>query len=82
MVSFFRSFMLQTKLILLICCVLTLALLSAHLFVSRSIENQVRQNLLEKADGISRVVADSPTIIRGLENPNNYRQIQDYAQQV
>ena len=82
MVSFFRSFMLQTKLILLICCVLTLALLSAHLFVSRSIENQVRQNLLEKADGISRVVADSPTIIRSLENPDNYRQIQDYAQQV
>ena len=79
--SFLRSMQLQTKMILLICGVLALALFVAHFFVSRSIETQVRQSLLEKADSISKIISWAPTVM-SLENPSVHSKIQSFTEQM
>jgi len=71
-------FNLQTKIILLVCGVVALALLAANALITNRVESDVQATLGEKALDICRTVTHSPTVISGLE-ANDTSTIQEYA---
>lgn len=50
----------QTKMILLICLVVFLALFVAHLLITRTVEDDIRKEAALKANDIAQIAAQSP----------------------
>lgn len=71
-------FNLQTKIILLVCGVVALALLAANILITNRVESNVRATLGEKAMDVCRMVTHSPIVISGLAG-NDDAAIQEYA---
>ncbi|GMA98849.1 DcuS/MalK family sensor histidine kinase [Pelosinus sp. IPA-1] len=71
-------FNLQTKIILLVCGVVALALLAANALITNRVESNVRETLGQKAIDVSRMVTHSSIVIAGLEGQDEAL-IQEYA---
>jgi len=71
-------FNLQTKIILLVCGVVALALLAANALITNRVESDVRATLGQKALDICRTMTHSPAVISGLD-ANDTSAIQEYA---
>jgi CitB family two-component system sensor histidine kinase MalK len=74
-------FNLQTKVILLVCGVVALALLAANALITNSVESNVRTALGQKAMNVCRIVTHSPIVISGLTGSDN-GSIQGYTNMI
>lgn len=75
-------FKLQTKIILLVCGVVAVALIVANFLITKSVESNIQAALAKKTLDISRVVARSPIVVAGLTDEKRSGEIQDYANSV
>ncbi len=73
---------LQTTIILLVCSVVILALLVTYLLIGEEISERTYLHLEEKATDISRMVANSPVVINGMEGDLPDREIQTFAEDI
>ncbi len=73
---------LQSKIILLVCGIVAVALLIVNVCVTSSIANIVRDNLGGKAMNISRTVALSQIVVEGLDGERGDQVIRDYTRSV
>ncbi|MCF6410253.1 DcuS/MalK family sensor histidine kinase [Alkalihalobacillus sp. EGI L200015] len=73
---------LQTTIILLVCSVVIIALLVTYLLIGKEISERTYQHLEEKATDISRMVANSPVVINGMEGDLPEREIQTFAEDI
>ena len=80
MIKKVRSLTMQTKMILLICLVVFLALFVAHLLITRTVEDDIRKEAALKANDIAQIAAQSPLLIENLQTADNESMIQNYAE--
>ncbi|MFD1019730.1 DcuS/MalK family sensor histidine kinase [Thalassobacillus hwangdonensis] len=72
-------FKLSTIIIFYVCLVVLLSLLITDLLITDTTSDTIEQQLEEKATVISKTVAESKVVQRGLQNPAQEANIQDYA---
>jgi two-component system, CitB family, sensor histidine kinase MalK len=77
-----REFKLSTIIIFFVCIVVILSLLITDLLISRTINENIRGNLEEKAKIISRTVAHSTIVKKGLLDRERDAEIQDYSKDI
>ncbi|MFD2627564.1 DcuS/MalK family sensor histidine kinase [Oceanobacillus kapialis] len=78
-----KKFMkLNTMIVLFVCIVVLSSLLITDLLISRSTSERIEQERQEKAQTISRTVADSPIVVEGLSNEERAGDIQEYTNEV
>ncbi|WP_408011755.1 DcuS/MalK family sensor histidine kinase [Pseudalkalibacillus sp. A8] len=73
---------LQTTIILLVCSVVILALLVTYLLIGEEVSKRTYLHLEEKATNISRMVANSPVVINGMEGDLPEQEIQTFAEDI
>ncbi|HEY8890301.1 MAG TPA: DcuS/MalK family sensor histidine kinase [Clostridium sp.] len=73
---------LQTRIILLVCLVIGIVLLITDVLISDKITTITMKNIQEKAFNIAHIVAYSPLVIDGLNNPSNAKNIQVYTNKI
>jgi CitB family two-component system sensor histidine kinase MalK len=73
---------LQTKIAILVCGVVALALLVTNTLVTRHIAATVEASIAEKAADIARVVARSPLVIASLDGGQNAPDIRSFASEI
>ena len=73
---------LRTKITVLMCLVVALALLTANFMVGERVEQNTERSLAEKATDISRIVARSAVVIEGLAGLRPASEIQSFAEDI
>ena len=73
---------LRTKIIILVCGVVALALLVTNVLISSNIASNTQKNLAEKASDIARMTASSPVVIEALHNQREDRAIQAFTSKI
>lgn len=77
-----RIFSLQTKVILLVCCVVAIALSVTSLLISRHVNTVINSYLAKNSMNIARIVAHSPIVIEALDGERDESEIQEYANSI
>ena len=72
---------LQSKIILLGCCIVAVALLVSNLLISRLIIEEKEADLWRQTLSVARLVAKAPVVIDGLAKGSDAGVIQAYAAQ-
>lgn len=75
-------FSLQTKITMLVCGVVALALLVTNIHLSGKIATNTQNNLAERATDIARIVAHSPLIVEALTGLRDESHIQNYTSEI
>ncbi|WP_237389573.1 DcuS/MalK family sensor histidine kinase [Bacillus sp. USDA818B3_A] len=75
-------FRLQTTITFLVCGVVALALFVTDMLISNEIGSTTYKNQSEKAMNIAKMIAHSPIIIEGLQNPQTEKKIQKFTQEM
>ncbi|MGT1696611.1 DcuS/MalK family sensor histidine kinase [Salmonella enterica subsp. enterica serovar Winslow] len=80
----FSHMPLRLQIILLVIVVLILPLIAANIRISHDIDEKFHHYAGQKAENIARVVAESPIVIDGLENPvaGSQQKMQQYTQEI
>lgn len=73
---------LQTTITLLVCGVIAISLLVTNILISERVEKNTEKNLSDKAIHVARIVANSPTIIDGLNGKRNENVIQEFTNKI
>lgn len=76
------KYSLQTKIALLVCIVVIMALFVTDLLINVRISKETQQTQAEKATNIAKVVAHLPIIIEGLSHKRNEEEIQTIANEI
>lgn len=78
-----KSFLnLQTKITVLVCGVVAVALLVANILVSSYVASSTQKGLAEKAADIARIIARSDEVIGALSGQRNEAEIQTFANDI
>lgn len=75
-------FSLQTKIALLVCTVVALALLVANILITHSVSADIENSIGENAADIARIVARSSVVIEGLTGKRDEKDIRDFASEI
>ncbi|MDF2928443.1 MAG: dcuS [Anaerospora sp.] len=73
---------LQTKITLLVCGVVAIALLVTNIFISADVASITQNSLAEKAADVARIVAHSPVVIESLSGQRSETEIQTFANDI
>lgn len=73
---------LQTKILLLVCTVVAIALLVVNIMITKHVTGSVQNGLRDNAVNIARMMAHSPTVIDGLSNPQHETVLQTFANEM
>lgn len=73
---------LQTKITLLVCGVVALALLVTNIFISANVASNTQKSLAEKALDVARITAHSPLVRDALAGKREQADIQSYAEEI
>lgn len=73
---------LQTKITLLVCVVITVVLIITNVLISERITSITMKNIEEKAFNIAHIVAYSPVVLNGLNNPSDVKNIQTFTSKI
>lgn len=73
---------LRTKITLLVCVVVALALLAANAVISGQVEQETQKSLAEKATDIARIVARSAVVIEGLTGQRRADDVQAFTEDI
>ena len=75
-------FSLETKIVVLVCLVVFMALLATSIPISSIVAQRTQDNLGANAINVARMVARSPLVIRNLDLPQDTGEIQAFAREI
>lgn len=75
-------FNLQTKIIVLVCSVVALALLAVNILITDSVAGGVESSIGENAADIARIMARSSIVVEGLAGQRDERDIRNFAGEI
>lgn len=73
---------LRTKITLLVCVVVALALFTANIVISEKVEENTKKSLAEKATDIARTIARSGVVIAGLTGKGSTMEVQAFTEEI